>query len=122
MTAAATANVVGFCPPGSAGSSVSVTASFVPLPSASYAMVPWLVIGMPTAVPSTIVAVIVIVTELFAAIEPLQVTVFVPIVATAVPLVAVADTRASCAGSTSVNSLPGLSIWPKAELFESTTV
>src|SRR5258706_495970 len=41
-------------------------------------------------------------------IPPFHVTVLVPMVATAAPLDAVAETRASVAGRTSVNSLPGL--------------
>jgi hypothetical protein len=42
-------------------------------------------------------------------IAPFQVTVLVPVLAAAVPLEAVAETSVSCAGRTSVSSLPGLS-------------
>jgi hypothetical protein len=59
------------------------------------------------------VAVIVIVTLPPAGTAPFQVTVLVPIVATAVPLVAFALTSVRPAGRTSVNSSPGLS--PEAE-------
>ena len=55
------------------------------------------------------VAVIVIVTDPAAAIVPFHVTVFVPTFGTAVPEVAVAVIRVRLAGSTSVNSSPGLS-------------
>ena len=55
------------------------------------------------------VAVIVIVTEVLACTTPSQVTVLAPTVAVAVPLVAEAETNISAAGSTSVNSWPGLS-------------
>jgi hypothetical protein len=53
----------------------------------------------------------VIVTEAPAASEPFQVTVLVSTVATAVPEVAVAETRVRLAGRTSVSSSPGLSPW-----------
>src|SRR4051812_40271761 len=53
----------------------------------------------------------VIVTDASGASEPFQVTVLVAAVAVAVPLVALADTSVSCAGSTSVSSAPGLSAW-----------
>jgi len=69
-----------------------------------------------------IVAVIVTVTEPFPAIVPLQLTVFVPMRAVAVPLVAFAETSTRLEGSTSLNSLPGLSNCGDVLVLESTTV
>ena len=68
------------------------------------------------------VAWMVIVTAPLPGIPPFQVTVLVATVATAVPLVAVADTRVSCEGSTSVNSSPGLSSCALAAPLVSRTV
>jgi len=57
-----------------------------------------------------VVAKIVIVTEPSAGIEPFQVTVLVPVLTAARPEDAVALVSASCAGNTSVNSSPALSL------------
>ena len=69
---------------------------------------PWFAIVW-SSVPVLIVASIVMVTVSFAGTTPFQVTVFVPIVAVAVPPLALAATSVKSAGSTSVNSFPGLS-------------
>ena len=61
------------------------------------------------SVPALIVAVMVIVTESEASIRPFQVTVFVPTLAVAVPVVASAETKVRSGDNTSVNSAPGLS-------------
>ena len=68
------------------------------------------------------VAVIVMVTEAPAAMEPFQVTVLVPVFATAVPLEAAAATSVSWDGRVSVNSLPGLSPWAPVPLLVRTMV
>jgi hypothetical protein len=68
------------------------------------------------------IAWMVMVTELPPGMEPFQVTVFVAVVATAVPLLAVAETRVSDDGSTSMSSSPGLSCCAIEPLFESTIV
>jgi len=99
--------LVGSAAPGWPGSSVVAVAPLVPVPVPSYAIVPWFE-TVPVA-PGLIVAVIVIVTEPPAGIAPFHVTVLVPTLATAVPLVAVAETSDRADGSTSVNSFPGLS-------------
>ena len=80
----------------------------MPLPSASKLMTPWFVMVCP-ACPLLIVALMVMVTEPPLAIEPFQVTVLVPTVATGVPLAALAETSVKPEGRTSENSLPGLS-------------
>src|SRR5579872_297680 len=100
--------LVGLAAPGIAGSSVCRVVSLVPLPSESYEIVPWFETVVPAAAGLT-VAVMVIVTVPAAGIAPFQVTVLVPTVATAAPLVAAAETRARVGGRTSVNSFPGLS-------------
>ena len=64
----------------------------------------------------------VIVTEPPAGMAPFQVTVLVPVFATAVPLDAVAETSASSGGRTSVNSSPGLSPWAPGPPLLSVTV
>lgn len=69
----------------------------------------WFAIVVPL-VPVLTSAWIVMVTLPPPAMAPFHVTVFVPAFATAVPLLAVALTSVSDAGSTSVNSLPGLSV------------
>ena len=62
------------------------------------------------SVPVLIIASIEMVTESFAGTTPFQVTVFVPVLAVAVPPLALAPTSVkSAGGSTSVNSFPGLS-------------
>ena len=71
-------------------------------------IVPWLVMVVPGGT-AAIVALMVIVTLPAAGTLPFQVTVFVAIVATEVPEVAVALTSVRLADSTSRNSLPGLS-------------
>ena len=63
---------------------------------------PWFDTTVPTAVAAFTVAWMVTVTEPPLAIEPFQTTVFVAGVAVAVPAVAVAETRVSDEGSTSV--------------------
>jgi hypothetical protein len=73
-------------------------------------------------VPRLMTASMVIITVPVPGIEPFQVTVLVPTLASAVPLDADAETRVTCAGSTSVNSSPGLSSWALAEAFVSSTV
>ena len=67
-----------------------------------------MLIVVPGVTVGSIVALMVIVTDAPAASDPFQVTVLVPTFATAVPLVAVAETRSSVAGSTSINSSVGL--------------
>jgi hypothetical protein len=114
-------NEVGFDVPATPGSSVSAVASLVPFPSLSKEIVPWFV-TVDTIGAGRIVAVIVMVTDPLAGKLPFQVTVFVPVLATAVPLVADAETRASFAGRTSVNSLPGLSPCVPVPPFVSVTV
>lgn len=72
--------------------------------------------------PAFTVPVIVMVTLPAAAMDPFQVTVLVPMVATAVPLVAAALTSVRPEGSTSVNSAPGLSSCAVVALLLSVTV
>ena len=76
----------------------------------------------PAAVDAAIVALMVIVTEAPFARLPFHVTVLVPTVATAVPLVALALTRVRLAGRASVNSLPGLSACVAGPALVRTTV
>src|SRR5437764_1035969 len=100
---AATAKQVGLLAPTTAGSSVKLDDSLVPLPSASKKAVPWLQIVEP-AVPLLTSAEMVMVTEPLPAMVPFQCTVLVGTLATAVPEVATALTIVRLAGSTSVNS------------------
>src|SRR6185369_4765902 len=69
-----------------------------------------------------IVALMVIVTPAPLATLPFQVTVFAPVLATAVPPLALAETSVSPAGRISVNSLPELSSCAKVLLFVRATV
>ena len=91
----------------------------MPLPSASKKTVPWLE-TVCRAVPALMVAWMVMVTEAPAAMLPFQCTVLPPVVA--VPLVAEAPVRVSDAGSTSVNSSPGLSCCAEVPEFWTITV
>src|SRR6266545_1337292 len=113
--------VVGFAAPATPGSSVCAVDSLVPLPSESKARVALFETVWPPAA-GRMVAVMVIVTEPPAGIAPFQVTVLVAVVATAVPLVAVAETSASSGGRTSMSSLPGLSAWAPGPLLLRTIV
>lgn len=79
-------------------------------------------IVVPGAIAGSIVAVMVIVTVPRAGMLPFQVTVFVAIVATALPELAVAETRCSCDGRTSVSSLPLLSACVAGPLLDSVIV
>lgn len=77
---------------------------------------------MPLARLASMVALIVIVTLPAAAMLPFQVTVLLPMVATAVGLLAAAEIKVRPAGSTSMNSLPELSAWALVPLLLSTIV
>ena len=85
------------------GSSVTPVDSLVPLTSASKAVCPWLEMVCPEAVGLMVALMVIVTCPVKAGSEPFQVTVLVPTVATAVPEVALAETRVSVAGRTSVH-------------------
>src|SRR5690606_7383925 len=114
----ATPNTVASAGPVAVGSSVSAVASLLSLPSASKWTLPWLAID-PLA-SAAIVASMPMVTLPPAGMVPFQVT--VPPASAAVPLLAVADTPVTWAGSTSTNSSPALSPCARLPLLASTTV